>query len=376
MRKILEKFGFYPRICVWELTLACNMKCGHCGSRAGAARSDELTPEEAQRICHELADLGCRRVTLSGGEPVLRKDWAAIARTLVSRGVKVNMVSNGWAWTHETAQQAKDAGLSNVCFSIDGLEQTHDQIRRKGSFDRAMKAFAACKQVGLPTASIITINRKNLGQLDAVHDLLVSIGVTLWQPQLSDAMGNQRDNIEWAFHPEELPAVEAKLGELMRRSSLRITVGDNIGFYGPNEELFRKESSFGFWVGCFAGCQVVGIESDGDVKGCLSQQDDKFVEGNLRQSSLKEIWNKQGGFAFNREFDVSQLKGFCRECRYNDICRGGCTCSAHFASGDKFDNPFCVYRVLELQKRGVTERIGTEREGDADKLPCNPALAG
>lgn len=376
MRKILEKVGFYPRICVWELTLACNMKCGHCGSRAGLPRPNEMSPEEAQVVASDLADLGCKRVTLSGGEPILRKDWPEIAKTLVSRGVKVNMVSNGWGWTEATVRSAKEAGLSNVCFSIDGLEQTHDEIRREGSFGRSMKAFEMCRAAGLPTASIMTINRKNMAEIDAVHDLLVEKGVTLWQPQLSDAMGYQRDNIEWAFHPEELPEVEAKLAEMMRRSSMRVTVGDNIGYYGPNEELFRKESTFGFWVGCFAGCQVVGIEADGDIKGCLSQQDDSFVEGNVRETSLKEIWNRPGAFAYNREFTTEQLEGFCGDCRYNDICRGGCTCSAHFATGSRFDNPFCVYRAIEMRKQGVAEKIGTEREDDDELMPCAPAVGG
>ena len=374
MRKILEKIGFSPRICVWELTLACNMKCGHCGSRAGEARPNELSPEEVQVVANDLADLGCKRVTLSGGEPILRKDWPEIAKTLVSRGVKVNMVSNGWGWTESTVRTAKEAGLSNVCFSIDGLEETHDAIRRPGSFARSMKAFAYCREIGLSTASIMTINRKNMAEIDAVHDMLVEQGVTLWQPQLSDAMGNQRDNIEWAFHPEELPEIEAKMAELMRRSPMRVTVGDNIGYYGPNEELFRKESSFGFWVGCFAGCQVVGIEADGKIKGCLSQQDESFVEGNVRETSLKEIWCRPGAFAYNREFTTDQLDGFCGECRYNDICRGGCTCSAHFATGNRFDNPFCVYRALEMRKQGVAEKIGTERDVDEDKLPCSPSV--
>jgi radical SAM protein with 4Fe4S-binding SPASM domain len=380
MRKILEKIGFYPRICVWELTLACNMRCGHCGSRAGQARPNELTPEEAQKVANELADLGCQRVTLSGGEPILRKDWPAIARTLSDRGVKVNMVSNGWGWTEDTVTAAKTSGMRNVCFSIDGLEVTHDAIRREGSFARAMNAFSMCRQKEFPTASIMTVNRRNIDEIDAVHDLLVDIGVRLWQPQLSDAMGNQSDNIEWAFHPEDMPAVEEKLAEIIRRSPMRVTCGDNIGYYGPNEELLRRESSFGFWVGCFAGCQVVGIEADGNIKGCLSQQDAAFVEGNLRDTSLTEIWNRKGAFAYNREFHTNQLEGFCGKCRYNDICRGGCTCSAHFASGSRFDNPFCLYRVHEMRKQGVVERIGSERVDDTidkldtDKTPCQPAL--
>ena len=66
---LLKRLGYAPRTCVWELTLACNMNCRHCGSRAGKARPDELTQPEALRLCQDLADLGVKRLTLGGGEP-------------------------------------------------------------------------------------------------------------------------------------------------------------------------------------------------------------------------------------------------------------------------------------------------------------------
>jgi len=134
-------------------------------------------------------------------------------------------------------------------------------------------------------------------------------------------------------------------------------VGDNLGFFGPNEDVLRAHSRFGCWTGCMAGCLVVGIEANGNVKGCLSQQDPAFIEGNLRQTTLHAIWNRPGGFAYNRRFAVEQLEGFCRECTYADICRGGCTCAAHFASGSRFDNPYCAHRVARLQDRGVSEEL-------------------
>ena len=63
MRKILEKVGFFPRIAVWELTLACNMRCGHCGSRAGRARPDELDTEEAlELVRHDAAHVMAQAV--------------------------------------------------------------------------------------------------------------------------------------------------------------------------------------------------------------------------------------------------------------------------------------------------------------------------
>ena len=75
MLDILKQVGFTPRACVWELTLAYNLRCKHCGSFAGSQRDDELSLEENLKIADQLAALGCRRVTLSGGEPTLNPDW-------------------------------------------------------------------------------------------------------------------------------------------------------------------------------------------------------------------------------------------------------------------------------------------------------------
>ncbi|HMA94207.1 MAG TPA: radical SAM protein, partial [Polyangiaceae bacterium] len=70
MIKLLEKYGYLPRIAVWELTLRCNLNCRHCGSRAGRARDDELALNEALTLADDLAEMGCQFLTLSGGEPL------------------------------------------------------------------------------------------------------------------------------------------------------------------------------------------------------------------------------------------------------------------------------------------------------------------
>ncbi len=87
MIKLYERLGFKPRQAVWELTLRCNLRCRHCGSRAGRARDDELTLEEMLRVADALAELECRFVTLSGGEPLMRPEWPLIAERLISHGV-------------------------------------------------------------------------------------------------------------------------------------------------------------------------------------------------------------------------------------------------------------------------------------------------
>ncbi len=63
-----------PNYAVWEITLACDLACRHCGSRAGKARPDELTTAECIDLVDQMADLGVLEVTLIGGEAYLRGD--------------------------------------------------------------------------------------------------------------------------------------------------------------------------------------------------------------------------------------------------------------------------------------------------------------
>ena len=65
--------------CIIELTLACNLKCIHCGSYAGKAREKELSTEEIFILIDDLKEIKCKQITLMGGEFVFRKDWLKIA---------------------------------------------------------------------------------------------------------------------------------------------------------------------------------------------------------------------------------------------------------------------------------------------------------
>ena len=85
MLDLFRQLGFVPLRCTWEITLACNLRCGHCGSRAGEARPDELTTEEAFTIIDDLAGLGCRHVSLAAASPLCDRTgtcwWRACAAT-------------------------------------------------------------------------------------------------------------------------------------------------------------------------------------------------------------------------------------------------------------------------------------------------------
>ena len=140
--------NYQPVTCVWEVTMGCNMRCGHCGSSCAQALPDELNTEEALELCDQLVDIGLKWVTLSGGEPLTRADVFQLVEYLSSRGVAVNMITNGWFLDKETAHKLKKSGIATVAISIDGTEQIHDKVRTEGAFAHAREAFTNLKQEG------------------------------------------------------------------------------------------------------------------------------------------------------------------------------------------------------------------------------------
>ena len=117
------------------------MRCKHCGSSCENPLPDELTTEEALDLADQIADLGLTWITLSGGEPFIRKDWHLIAKRLSDKGVIPNIISNGWLVTDDIISKLKESKVGTIAISLDGLKKTHDYIRKPGSYDRTIKAL-------------------------------------------------------------------------------------------------------------------------------------------------------------------------------------------------------------------------------------------
>jgi MoaA/NifB/PqqE/SkfB family radical SAM enzyme len=161
----------HPAYVVWELTLRCDHACKHCGSRAGVARDNELTTDEALRVVDELATLGAREVALIGGEAYLHPGFLDIVRALRDRGMGAALVTGGRGITDELARSLAALELTHASVSVDGLEATHDRMRNlRGSWCTAMLALERLHAAGVPTASNININRTNEADLELLYD--------------------------------------------------------------------------------------------------------------------------------------------------------------------------------------------------------------
>src|SRR3954447_11581260 len=142
-----------PVSVVWEITLACDLACSHCGSRAGTRRRDELSTAEALDLVDQIAELGARDVGLIGGEAYLRKDWLEIVAAIRAVGMRCDLQTWGRKLTEERVARAAAAGLCGVGISIDGLGATHDKLRGvSGSYELALAALRRVRAHGLSAA--------------------------------------------------------------------------------------------------------------------------------------------------------------------------------------------------------------------------------
>ncbi|MCA9705569.1 MAG: radical SAM protein, partial [Myxococcales bacterium] len=321
-----------PTLAVWELTLACDHQCLHCGPRAGRARPDELTTDECLRLVAELAELGVGEVVLIGGEAYLRDDFLLVSRACREHGMSVTITTGGWGLTQERCEAAKEAGLRGVSVSIDGLEASHDHVRKPGSWQRAFTALRNARAAGLPVASNTQINRRSAGELLALLELLAAEGIHAWQIQFTMAHGNAADHPELLVQPHMLVEIYEQIDRVIDRcQELGITLwpANNVGYFGPIEQRLRRHQTGGrYFTGCKAGRRVLGIESNGEIKSCPSLGGPVNQGGSWREHGLRALWERAPEVAYTRHRTVDDLWGYCRECYYAQTCMAGCIATA------------------------------------------------
>ncbi|MGF1527104.1 MAG: radical SAM protein [Candidatus Competibacterales bacterium] len=358
---------------VWEVTLKCNLACRHCGSRAGDARVDELTTEEALNLVDQLAEVGIREVTLIGGEAFMRRDWLQIARAIVDRGMLCGVTTGGYGISLDMARQMKEAGICFVSVSVDGLAENHDAQRgRPGSWDWCFRSMANMQQVGLAFGCNTQVNRLSAPELPRLYEYIQAAGIRSWQFQLTNPMGHAADRPDWVLQPVELLYAFPLLARLAYRANaegIRVLPGSNVGYYGPYEPIIRYQHlrMNQFWMGCQAGLNSIGIEANGNVKGDPSLPSEAYTGGNIRTMPLRDILQTPElriNAAAGSPEGTAHLWGFCKTCDFATLCRGGCSWTSHVFFGRRGNNVFCHHRAMAQARRGMRERVEQRRGAD------------
>lgn len=312
-----------------ELTYRCNLRCIHCYACAGERYGNELTTQEVLSLLDELQDLGVFRIAIGGGEPLLRNDFLEIVTKALSMGFIVDFSTNGWFLTNEILEELCEAGVKSIQISLDGSNSViHDKIRSSGSFRRAVDAIKRCKDYGF------TVNVRTTVQVDNVFDLknllllLKRLKVDFWTIAELIPSGRALENRLIVSRKK----FEDSLSKLKSEGNPKII---------RRENLVPKARTEDEKVMCPAGFSSVAITPYGMVKPC-SFFPDRFNVGNIRNSSLKELWYEGEIFKTLRSLTRSNMLEPCKSCGIS--CDGGCRAAAASVYGKiNAPDPLCPY---------------------------------
>ena len=328
--------------CVWEITKRCNYHCAYCGSRAGQAEANELSIEACLSVARQLKEIGCQRVVLIGGEVFLKEGWQTLLAFLAKNIADVSIITNGALIDAACIEALRQCGVRYICLSIDGLEQTHDAFRCAGSFKKALQSAELLKESGFLVSVVSTLNARNVNDVEQLYCVLGEVPVDIWQVQVCSPFGNAHGHSEFIPDKESLKRVcDFAQTVNQKQHGPAIVVADNIGYYTHHEPYIRGRTHLCFH-GCSAGLSTIGIDSVGNVKGCESLYDEHFIEGNLRDVSLRSIWENPTAFSYNRQFTPDLLEGACKTCSNGHICAGGCRSFNYFYSGKMYESKLCL----------------------------------
>jgi len=331
-----------PAIAVWEVTLKCNLRCAHCGSSAGVTRTDELSTAEALRLCRDLAALGCTGVALMGGEVFLRPDWLTIAQEIKQQGMVLSVITNGFIDPDKIIPHLSAIGTDCVMVGLDGgSAASHDMLRGiQGSFEKACLFLKSAKKMNLRTGAITTVHKSNFQELPDILKLVLEEDID-WQLQDGTPIGRFPRSQVLTEEQYYTLGVFIRATQKKYATRTRAIIGThNLGFHSSR---LPNLSTYPPWSGCNAGNTVLGIQSNGNIKGCLALSD-AFIEGNIRTRSINEIWNDPAAFSYNRLFHKNELGEHCKHCKYGTTCKGGCTTRSASMTGMAHNDPFCFYR--------------------------------
>lgn len=339
-----------PSRVFWDITTLCNSRCPHCYANAGHMLGGELTTEEIFQVIEQFGPMPPYLIEYGGGEPLLREDALAIFRRTKERlSIRIKLLTNGSLVTAEVARElARYIDFAQI--SVDGIGKTHDRFRQKqGAFDDAITALKLLRAAGVPTGTATTLFPGNLDQLEQIIQLALELGVSKVRffPVVPIGRGVEIVN-QHGISRERLREVYDYL--IARRDELegKLLFETRDGFYGHALshvsgawELHREQGQF---LLCTAGIRVFQITPQGYVTPCVFLNLPEYRVGNVKESSVTELWKHAEVFNQLRTLTVDQIEQ-CRDCQRRDLCGGGLRCDAvgRFASIYAPDPNCCYY---------------------------------
>ena len=325
----------------FELTTACNEHCFHCGSNCAVPQPDELTTEEFKGILDQIKeDFGTKRTFLSitGGEPLLRRDFFDIMSHAKALGFRWGMTSNATLITKEVAHKLAEAGMKTISVSIDGLPETHDALRGfKRGYELAMRGIQNLIDEGAFASVQITtvVNHENIKELPEMFEIFKGIDIDSWRVINLEPIGRALLRPELMCTPDDLREMFDFI-KAARKDGFPVIYGCS-HYLGLDYEVEVRDW---YWL-CNAGVYTASITSRGDITACLDiERNPRVIYGNIRRDRFRDVWENR--FEFFRH-DKAEDCGKCRDCEHRRFCRGE---ACHSWDYQKDEPLICMKGVL------------------------------
>lgn len=333
-----RSFGFQ-----WHITEICDQKCRHCYSVAEQALG--LVERELglgqcllvlKRIVSFCKNTGCvPGIGITGGDPLLAGHFWDLAAHFKKEGIMFSLMGNPFHLDRSTCDRLIGMGCRSYQMSLDGLERTHDSIRKKGSFRATIEALELLKSAGIKISIMNTVTMMNSGELIQLVRLAVDLEVDLFG--FARYCPTELDMLQM-ISPTDYRMLLEKVWETYAEISDKNTIlslKDHLfklllfekGLLKPSGKRIVSD-------GCGCGVRHCAILPDGQVYACR-----RFPSpvGNLTTSSMEEIFFG-GEMAKYRE--IESLEG-CADCELLYQCRG-CHATSYGAFGSFFKrDPQC-----------------------------------
>ena len=308
-----------------ELTYRCNEHCIHCYvENENYDATSELTLTEYKHLIDEAHLAGCFRLLLTGGEVCIRKDWLTIAEYAISKGMLVDIYTNGLALTENDFIKLCTLNINSISFSLYGGDAiTHDKITGiKGSFDKTLQSLMMCKCAGFDTFIKSVAMKQNIHSIESLYQLGKRLQIPV-KTSLIIAAKNAFDT-----------ASQYRINDIELYQKL-IAMDD---YYNNNKIISDTTDCFITKAldtpTCSCGKNSLAIDPFGNIYPCNAY---KEKLGNIKTDSLLNIWEHSKKLKEIRNIrfrDVSNKCLSCPDIMYCPICIG-------FAQLEKNKPSFC-----------------------------------
>lgn len=316
----MEYFAFQ-----WHITDECDQRCEHCYIFSeGHPHLIEMPLRRALAVIEQCEEM-CRGLGkrpyffITGGDPILHRKFWDIIDMLKQKEIPFTVMGNPFHLTEEVCRRLKDAGCMKYQVSIDGMRQTHDSIRKPGSFDATVESLDRMRRAGLRSAVMTTVSGTNINEIPDIIDLVVQhkVGVFAFG-RYCPTSEEKSTHISPVEYRDFLETVWQKYTE-HKDSGTSFSLKDHLWTLFLYEKgLFKIPEDADpdvIYDGCHCGDCHFTILPDGKVMACRRFESEV---GNLFETPLRQLW--EGG-----EMDkYRQHEKFekCSRCELLSYCRG------------------------------------------------------